>query len=206
MEDEALDIFPCKVILVGDSGVGKTCIIGRYLNRFSERENPTIGASYSKKLKIINNYKINFNIWDTAGQEQFRAVNAIFYRNANICIMVYDITKLETFENIKTFWYNTVKNSVDKEIIYGIAGNKIDLFEEEKVDEKEVKEFCNTIDASFHSVSAMENKNIDNIFEDLGNKYINSNKFKNLVSQNYENKKKKLELDDKIKKNNKKCC
>ena len=208
MDEENLDIFPCKVILVGDSGVGKTSIIGRYLNRFSERESPTVGASYSKKLQIINNYNISFDIWDTAGQEQFRAVNVIFYRDASICVMVYDITKPETFESIKSFWYKTVKENGDNEIIYGVAGNKIDLFEQEKVEEKEVKEFCDSINATFHNVSAMQNKNIDDIFKDLGQKFVKSNKFKYLLSENIENKKKIIELDDKIKKNinNKKCC
>ena len=148
MEDENLDIFPCKIILVGDSGVGKTSIIGRFLDRFSEKEKPTIGAAYSKKLQTIDNYSISFDIWDTAGQEQFRAVNVIFYKDASICIMVYDITKPESFENIKNFWYKTVKNNADEDIIIGLAGNKIDLFEEEKVDENEVKEFCNTINAT----------------------------------------------------------
>ena len=207
-EDENLDIYPCKVILVGDSGVGKTSIIGRFLNRFSETENPTVGASYSKKVQIIDNYSLSFDIWDTAGQEQFRAVNVIFYKDASICIMVYDITKPETFENIKSFWYKTVLANGDEDIIYGVVGNKIDLFEEEKVDEKEVKEFCNTIDATLHTASAIENKNIDDIFRDLGKKFINSNKFKQLISQNTANKKQKIELNDKIKKNTskKKCC
>ena len=207
MEDEGVDIYPCKVILVGDSGVGKTSIIGRFLDRFSESENPTVGASYSKKVQIIDNYSLSFDIWDTAGQEQFRAVNVIYYKDASICIMVYGITKPETFENIKNFWHKTVIANGDEDVIYGVVGNKIDLFEEEKVDENEVKEFCNTINATFHTVSAIENKNINDIFKDLGKNFINSNKFKHLISQNTGNKKKKIELNDKKKKNtSKRCC
>jgi small GTP-binding protein len=83
----------CKTILVGESGVGKTSIIGRYLNKFNENQKATIGASFSNKLENIDGKEILFEIWDTAGQERYRSVNTLFYQDAYICILVYDIKK-----------------------------------------------------------------------------------------------------------------
>ena len=143
------DGIPCKVILVGDSGVGKTSIIGRYLNKYTAEQRATIGASYSNKTQMVDKYQLNFDIWDTAGQERFRSVNSIFYKEAYICIMVYDITKEESFQSVKEYWYNTVKENAIDEIIFGVAGNKIDLYEEEKVNQEEVKKFCDSIGATF---------------------------------------------------------
>ena len=83
----------CKTILVGDSGVGKTSIINRYVKKkINAQENVTIGASFTNKLGNINGRQIVFEIWDTAGQERFRSINNIFYQDAHICIMVYDIS------------------------------------------------------------------------------------------------------------------
>ena len=93
------DIIRCKAILVGNSGVGKTSIISRYLNKFNPREKTTIGASFTNKLEVINNNKILFEIWDTAGQEKFRSINSIFYQDAYICLLVYDITDQKSFED-----------------------------------------------------------------------------------------------------------
>jgi small GTP-binding protein len=195
----------CKVILVGDSGVGKTSIINRYLKQYSENQKATIGASYANKLEKIDDFEINFDIWDTAGQERFRSVNTIFYKEAYVCIMVYDITKPESFESIKDYWYNTVSDNASGKIIYGIAGNKIDLYEEEKVDQNKVKEYCDSIDALFKATSAKQNTCIDDIFKELGKKFIQSDLFKYLISQNTDNNK-KLDLNKSDKKKKKGCC
>ena len=98
--------IPCKVILVGDSGVGKTTIIDRYLNKYKENESSTLSTSYYTKTETINNYKINFQIWDTVGQEQYRSLNSLFFKDAQICLMVFDITRDETFDSIKNYWYS----------------------------------------------------------------------------------------------------
>ena len=199
------DPISCKVILVGDSGVGKTSIINRYLKQYSENQKATIGASYANKLEKIDDFEINFDIWDTAGQERFRSVNTIFYKEAYVCIMVYDITKPESFESIKDYWYNTVSDNASGKIIYGVAGNKIDLYEEEKVDQNKVKEYCDSIDALFKATSARQNTCIDDIFKELGKKFIQSDLFKYLISQNTDNNK-KLDLNKSDKKKKKGCC
>ena len=192
--------IPCKVIMVGDSGVGKTSIIGRYLNKFNEKERSTIGASFSNKISIIDKYKISFNIWDTAGQERYRSVSSIFYKEAYLCIFVYDITEPQSFENIKNYWYKTVMENASPKIILGIAGNKNDLYEKEKVKEKEVLKFCKEIEALSFSTSALLNNSIDDMFTKLGKKFIESHTFKNLWSTIIGNDSKKLDLKDNKKK------
>ena len=198
------DCIPCKVIVVGDSGVGKTSIINRYLNKFNPEEKTTLGASYSSKIQTFGNYKISFDIWDTAGQEKFRSLNSIFYKEAYICLIVYDITNERSFKNIKDYWYYSVKNNSIPEIIFAVAGNKNDLFSEEKVNEKEAKNFCKEINSLFFLTSAFESRSIDEVFKKLAEKFINSEIFHNIKS-NY------LENDQKIslgisKKKKKGCC
>ena len=204
---ESINQIPisCKVILVGDSGVGKTSIIGRFINKYNEKEKTTIGASFSSKIDIIDNYKIIFDIWDTSGQERFRSVSTIFYKEAYICILVYDITKLESFNSIKNYWYKTIIESCPSGIIFGLAANKNDLYEIEKVNQNEVKEYCKSINALFFSTSAVLNSSIDEMFITLGKKFIASNIFNQLKDKVIEDEKKKIDLKNK---NNKKknCC
>ena len=192
--------IPCKVIMVGDSGVGKTSIIGRYLNKFNEKEKSTIGASFSNKISIIDKYKISFDIWDTAGQERYRSVSSIFYKEAYLCIFVYDITEPNSFESIKNYWYKTVMENASPKIILGIAGNKNDLYEKEKVKEKEVQKFCKEIDALYFSTSALLNSSIDDMFTKLGKKFIASQTFQNLWNTIIGSDGKKLNLKDNKKK------
>ena len=101
-----------KVVLVGESGVGKTCIITRFIkNEFIYDEIPTIFASYSEKILELKNYdeQIRFHLWDTAGQEKYRSIANIFYKDSNAAILVYDITNRKSFEEIKDYWYDEVK-------------------------------------------------------------------------------------------------
>ena len=177
------NIIPCKVIGVGDSGVGKTSIINRYIENFNPDEKATIGASFSSKLEVVDDYNISFDIWDTAGEERFRSVNSIFYKEASICLIVYDITNLKSFQNIKDYWYKSVKENAIPDIIFGIAGNKMDLVNKEAVDQKKAEEFCKEINASFFLTSAKENDFIDQIFETFGKRYIKSNIFQKVISE-----------------------
>lgn len=165
----------CKLVLVGDSGVGKTSIISSYLNNYQEKTNTTSVAYYSNKTIIIDEYKIDFEIWDTAGQEKYRSINSMFYRDANICIMVYDITRKDTFDSIKNYWYDSVLQKGKEGIIFGIVGNKSDLYIEEQVTEDEARQFSESINACFQLTSSRINSSIDDIFQMLGQKFIQSN-------------------------------
>ena len=170
----------CKTLIIGNSGVGKTSIISRYVNKFNPNMKSTIGASFTNKNVTIDGKKIIFEIWDTAGEERFRSINSIFYQDAYICVLVYDITDEKSFEDIKDFWYNSVLENSTENIIFHVVGNKIDLIEKEKVDRNEVKNFCEKIGAESSYISAYDDKSnlIDILFNVLGEKFINSSFYK----------------------------
>ena len=160
-----------KVVLIGDGGVGKTCIISRFIsNEFDKEVESTDGASYgTKELELPKlNKKINLDIWDTAGQERYKSLTKFFYKDAQIIIMVYDITKKLTFENIKNQWYKEIQELSGKNFILGIAGNKSDLYESEEVPEKEAREYAKSINAVYSLTSAQNNTGIKQLFEDVG--------------------------------------
>jgi Ras-related protein Rab-18 len=101
-----------KAILLGESSVGKTCIINRLNdNTFTAITATTLGSAFIEKTYEINNIELTLNIWDTAGQEIYRSLNRIFYRDADVIIFVYDITKRKTFEEMKNYWYRQIEMS-----------------------------------------------------------------------------------------------
>ena len=110
----------CKVVLLGESGVGKTCIIARFINNtFEDNIMSTTGASYAGKTMAFDEFQrktIKFEIWDTAGQEKYRSLTKIFYKDAGVAILVYDITRKESFDEIKKYWYNQIKEFAPKNI------------------------------------------------------------------------------------------
>ena len=109
-EDGAIS---CKVVLVGESGVGKTSIINRYHINVFKPNTPTTGATFVSKIMILEDEKksIKFDIWDTAGQEKYRALTKLFYQNAAVCIIVYDIARASSFEEIRKFWIEEIKKN-----------------------------------------------------------------------------------------------
>ena len=109
------DYLICKVVLVGEAGVGKTSIIQRFMsNTFSASVSSTGGAQFIEKEMYFKeiNQKIKFEIWDTAGQEKYRSLAKVFYNNASVCIMVYDITNRKSFEELKGFWADNVRDNI----------------------------------------------------------------------------------------------
>ena len=114
MSDD-LDVKSCKVVLLGESGVGKTCIISRYTsNIFEDNGISTTGASYCAKTLSFEEYggkTIKFEIWDTAGQERYRSLAKVFYKNSRVCILVYDITRKASFEELKNYWIKEIKEN-----------------------------------------------------------------------------------------------
>lgn len=104
----------CKIVLIGETGVGKTSIINRLTkNQFEENEESTMGAAYANhtiRLKKLKNKELKVNIWDTAGQEQYRSLAKVFYKEAAIAILVYNITKRDTFTEMKNYWYKQLKD------------------------------------------------------------------------------------------------
>ena len=162
-----------KLILLGDCGVGKTNIISRYNNdEFNDSILSTSGANYVVKTIDIDGKNYQLNIWDTAGQEKYRSVTKMLIQDAQILILCYSIIEHKTFENLD-FWYKLAIDILGKDIILGIAGNKSDLFEIEKVKDSEGKNYAKNHNAIFKLISAKEDKkSIDLLFEELLRKYI----------------------------------
>ena len=200
----------CKVVLLGDSGVGKTCIISRYISgTFDENSATTNGASYCSKN--VNYEKLGKNllldIWDTAGQEKYKALTKFFYKDAAVCILVYDITRKESFDNLKNFWYTQLKENSGSNVVLGVAGNKCDLYESEEVKESEARQFAEEIGAIFELTSAQNNTGINELFFEVGNKYLDPNfkPSKDEDNPDGKNDKNKIVLKkDDVKKENKK--
>jgi GTPase SAR1 family protein len=116
--DKIINITPVKVVFLGEPGAGKTSIIARYIyNTYDEFMSAT-GTNFSVKTEWFKeeNQIIKFEIWDTAGQEKFRSLAKVFYKNSSICILVYDITKRKTFEELKNYWYEEIKSSAGCDI------------------------------------------------------------------------------------------
>ena len=172
--------------MLGGSGVGKTSIITRFVSStFNENHSATIGGYFINKEIFIEKYNIDIklNIWDTAGQERYRSLTKFFYKDAKIIILTYDITRPETFVELKDYWFDQLKNIAMDNNVIGIAGNKFDLIEEEKVREEEVREYASEIGASFRFTSALNNNGIDELFKELVEKYIEKFGIESLINK-----------------------
>ena len=200
----------CKVVLLGESGVGKTCIISRYVNNtYDEKSETTNGASYASKIIELEQYKqsLRFDIWDTAGQEKYRSLTKFFYKDAAIAVLVYDITRRDSFEEVKNYWYEQLKTCGEKNIVIGLAGNKCDMFDKEAVTEEEARNFANEIGAQFQLTSAFKNMGIEDLFRMVGCKYLDPN-FQDKISEETKEPAKNITLDNNTqkKKKDKKWC
>ena len=164
----------CKVIVIGDSAVGKTTFISRLIDRFEENAASTFGVSYvTKEIKIDDNL-VHFDIWDTAGQEKYHSVNRLFYLESKICIIVYDITNRTSFDNACNFWYKEITNEINDSIIIGLAGNKSDLYSMEEVKEEEAINYAKEKNIIFSLTSSYDNTGVNELFYQLAQKYLYS--------------------------------
>ena len=201
----------CKVVLLGESRVGKTCIISRYVNNtYDEKSETTNGASYASKVIDLEQYKqsLRFDIWDTAGQEKYRSLTKFFYKDAAIAILVYDITRRDSFEEVRKYWYEQLKTCGEKNIVIGLAGNKCDMFDKEAVTEEEARSFANEIGAQFQLTSAFKNLGIEDLFRMVGCKYLDPN-FQDKINDETKEEKKNITLENNTsqkKKKDKKWC
>ena len=164
-----------KLVLIGESGVGKSSIIKQYSAHVFD---PDIDASISNKvvvktleLKDINKI-IKLNIWDTAGQEKYRSIAKIFYKDAKIIVLVYSITNKESFETLKNYWYQEVKSTAYPDVILAVVGNKHDLYNQSQIPDEEAKSWADSIGAIFQFTSAKSNSGIDLLFENLAKKFF----------------------------------
>ena len=169
----AKKVVTIKVVLIGNSGVGKTCISQRYINdSFTNNEQSTVGASYFQKKLEIDGKSINLDIWDTAGQERYRSMGKMFYKDAFIVLFVYDITDKKSFLELKNVWYDEIKKTGEKHSVLAVVGNKSDLYLKEQVDEDEARKWAGDIGAIYALVSAKEGDCINLLFDNVVKKYF----------------------------------
>jgi len=179
MEEEKVLSNVVKLILVGDSGTGKTNLINVSVGQeFNPGVFTTTSCSYIQKIVKNNKKDYKVNLWDTIGQEKYRSLTKIFVKDANIVIFVYDITKRESFDSLK-YWKKIINDILGEDLTLGVVGNKIDLYLEEQVKENEGKEYADSIGAKFKLTSAKNGpKEISDFIEELLDIYLNKNKNK----------------------------
>ncbi|CAD8109112.1 unnamed protein product [Paramecium primaurelia] len=165
MDDEFSYLF--KIILIGDSGVGKTNLFNRLQNKdFQYDTRPTIGVEFLNKTVRQDGNLIKCQIWDTAGQEKFRAITSAYYRGAKGVFVCYDVTKQGTYESTLR-WMSEIKQYGDPEIVIMLVGNKIDLAEQRIVRTDEVSQFCEQNKVGYIETSALNNTNVDIAFNQM---------------------------------------
>ena len=162
-----------KILLLGDSSVGKTCFLLRYSeNTFQEIHMSTIGLDYKLKNVQLDDGKIvKIQIWDTAGQDRFRSITKNYYKGAHGIILIYDVTSRKTFDNIKN-WVTQIKEEVTDKVNIILVGNKIDNEKERKVTTEEGKRIADSFELEFFETSAKTGLNIDTTFNKLVKKTV----------------------------------
>lgn len=190
-----------KLVFLGDSAVGKSCIVNRFSNdRFNDYQESTIGAAFSTAKININDKEVKFEIWDTAGQERYKSLAPMYYRGAKFAVVVYDITMKDSFNGAK-LWIHELKNKHRNDCITILVGNKSDLKKDRQISEEEAKSYAENHDLEYIEVSAKSGENIKKIFH-------------NLVNQLYERSEESIEdshvndisLEPEINRIDKKCC
>ncbi|KAK7096090.1 uncharacterized protein [Littorina saxatilis] len=162
--EENMKSIEAKVVVLGSQGVGKTSVVIRYVGgMFSKAVSPTIGASFFTYKMTLDGYRVKLQVWDTAGQERFRSMAPMYYRKANAAMLVYDITSLESFYDIKD-WVKELRKNVDTPIAMCLLGNKSDLDSGRKVSTAEAAEYAASIEALFFETSALKNLGIEDAF------------------------------------------
>ena len=159
--------FLFKLILIGDSSVGKSNILLQYLKgQFDPNSKATVGVEFGTKNIEINNKKIKIQIWDTAGQERYRSITSAYYRGAKGAFIVYDITRKTTFDNIDR-WVADLKANGDDNISIVLIGNKLDLEDKREVQKDEGVKKSEEFKTAFMETSALNGDNIDKAFDEL---------------------------------------
>jgi Ras-related protein Rab-11A len=164
MEEDNYEMM-FKVVLVGDSFVGKTNIMSKYLkNEFHEDSKATVGVEFGSKQFNIEGHTIKAQIWDTAGQERYKAITSAYYKGAKGAFIVYDITRKQSFESVER-WVTDVTSVADKKISIVLIGNKSDLEDQRQVTKEQAEEKANKLEVAFLETSAFSGDNLDKAFD-----------------------------------------
>lgn len=159
--------YVLKFIIVGDSTVGKSNIMSRYTDkRFQSNHDMTIGVEFATKIVSVTNTHYKMQIWDTAGQETFKAITRSYYRGTIGCLLVYDITRRESFDSV-TMWLSELRKFCDPKIVIALVGNKIDLESSRTVSYEEGNIFAEQNNLLFFETSAKTSQNIEICFTQI---------------------------------------
>ena len=171
-----------KVVLIGDSAVGKSQILARFArNEFSLDSKATIGVEFQTRTLVIQHKSVKAQIWDTAGQERYRAVTSAYYRGAVGAMLVYDITRRQSFDHIPR-WLEELRSHADKNIVIILIGNKSDLEDQRAVPTEDAKEFAEKEGLFFLETSALEATNVETAFMTVLTEIFNIVNKKNLTA------------------------
>ena len=207
MADEEYEIM-VKVIIIGDSSVGKTNIMNKYLkNEFLEDSKATVGVEFGSKLFKIEGHNIKAQIWDTAGEEKYKAITGAYYKGSKGAFVVYDITRKESFDSVDR-WINDLKSTGDSKMTIILIGNKCDLEDKREVPKEKGEEKARSFGCAFLETSALSGDNIEKgfemmiseIFKKFGNEAIDEEE---LVTVERDE---ELKLDKKEDQKKKGCC
>ena len=183
-----------KVLLIGNSSVGKSSLLLRFVdNQWSDLFVPTIGVDFKIRTMEIDNKNVKLQIWDTAGQERFKNITASYYRGAHGIFVVYDISDTVSFKNINN-WLIEIEKNANKNVYKILVGNKCDLEDKRTVSYQQGKELAETYGMQFIETSAKSNTNVDEAFHLLGKEVMKlslNDKEKNFGNKN------KMKLDKK---------
>ena len=168
MDEDNYDLI-FKLVLLGDTGVGKTNILSRYINNeFSLATQSTVGVEFGSKIIKKNDKLIKLQIWDTAGQERYKSITSAYYKGSKGAFVVYDISRKSTFENVDR-WIEELKANGSEDVLIMLVGNKSDLEDKREVQTEDVIKKAEQFKIAFCETSALDGKNIDHAFDNLIN-------------------------------------
>jgi len=161
-----------KLVLIGDSGVGKSCLLLRFADdAFTESYISTIGVDFRFRTLKIDQKTVKLQIWDTAGQERFRTITSAYYRGADGIIMVFDVTNMESFDHVND-WLKEVNRYAAEGTVKLLVGNKSDRTADKVVTEAQAKEFADDLGIPFIETSAKSSKNVEEAFLTMAGELI----------------------------------
>ena len=205
MEEDIYEMM-FKVVLVGDSFVGKTNMMSKYLkNEFHEDSKATVGVEFGSKQFLVDGHPIKAQIWDTAGTERYKAITSAYYKGAKGAFVVYDITKKDTFKSVDK-WVSDLTSAASQNIIIMVVGNKNDLEEQRQVSKEEGENKARELNVAFLETSALTGDNLDKAFEIMMNEMYNKNKEAIESGENPDGIESGNEVNLTNKNSNKKCC
>ena len=200
--------YKLKVVIVGDSGVGKSNLIKRFTsNEFNANSKATVGVEFLSKSYKINDKIFKIEMWDTAGQERYKSITSAYYKGAKGAFVVYDITREKTFKDIDK-WITELKENGNEDMIIILIGNKLDLENSREVIIDDVKRKAKELKVGFFETSALDGSNVEQAFDFIVEEIV---KKKGLLQdsntiQNYNNKAVNIDVGNKNSKNSKFLC